>query len=797
MFTPQNHTDIAIRCHHCGENCPGASIELGSKVFCCQGCKTVYEILAENSLCDYYSLEENPGNNIKGKQDFAFLDDDKIRESLLTFKDEQLSGVTFHIPSIHCSSCIWLLENLHKINPGVISATIQFQKKELNVQFNNRITLRAVADLLSSLGYPPLITLDGKEVNKKKVDKSLYYKLGIAGFCFGNIMMLSLPDYLSKVDPFQGEIKSLFTYLSLLLALPVFFYSASNYFTSAYNATKNKVINIDLPIALGLLAAFLQSTIEILSGKGTGYMDSLTGLVFFLLIGKWYQNKTYEALSFDRDYKSYFPLTATRIENEVSTFVQLNELRAGDIIQIKNQEIIPADGILIEGDANIDYSFVTGESTPVLKSQGAQVYAGGKQCGAGIRVLLSRGVSESYLTQLWNKDKSKPQYADLDEFTNKVGKYFTIAVLLLSVGTYLFWLWEDSNVALYSAVSVLIIFCPCTLALAIPFCFGNAMNILGRNGLFLKNTQTIEKLANNDTVIFDKTGTLTTSSGFHVGFEGFLNPQETQWVRSLAEHSTHPLSRILAKYLEAYKCIPSDSYNEIPAKGIEGIFGAHLIKLGSPSFVGLNVPGNDIASNDTRVYVSVDGETKACYVVKNNYRNGLSELLSKLKRDFRIHLISGDNDAEGVYLGKYFSSGHIHFNQSPKDKLKYVLKLKHKHRVLMVGDGLNDAGALLASHCGIAISENTGAFSPACDAILEADKFSKLPHFLSYAKACLRTVYFSLVISLSYNVTGLYFAMQGDLKPLTAAILMPLSSVSIVLFVTLMSTIFAKKYKIK
>lgn len=789
-----------VTCYHCGDRCSdGVSIRLDSKYFCCNGCKMVYELLEERSMCTYYNLEANPGNKINktDNTDFAYLDNEEIASSLLNFQDDTVSGITLYISSIHCSSCIWLLENLHNIHPGVITSTIQFQHKELNVQFDKNITVRQLADLLASIGYAPLITLNGKEVTKQSVNKIIYYKLGIAGFCFGNIMMLSLPEYLSVFGDLTLQMQQMFSYLSLLLALPVFFYCASGYFSSAWQAIKNKVINIDLPIALGLVAAFTQSAVEIIQGIGNGYLDSLSGLVFFLLIGKWYQQKTYESLSFDRDYKSYFPLAAYKMNGETGSYVPLNKLQAGDIILLRNQDLIPADCYLVEGDARIDYSFVTGESIPVAKKNGEQLFAGGRQKGASIQVQIIRPVSESYLTQLWNKDATKKNVYGITEFTNAVGKFFTVAVLLMSIGTYLWWLEKDASVALYSAVSVLIIFCPCTLALAIPFCFGNAMNILGRNHCYLKNPQTIEKLAGNKVIVFDKTGTLTSSGGdLEVEFEGTLTQEEMLAIKSLVQHSSHPLSRMIDNYLNDLNTQSSQSFTEILSQGIHGTVNEMNVRIGTSAFTGLSEDKRPQVDIGTRVYVNINGNIKGYYRCKNIYRKQLHDVLSALKPVYQLNLLSGDTDAEKGYLGKYFESFRMQFRQSPEDKRKYIEFLSASQKVIMVGDGLNDAGALQQSNCGISIIETSGNFSPASDVILDAAVFDKIPAFLKYANACRNTVYWSLAVSLTYNIIGLFFAMQGMLQPIVAAILMPLSSVSIVVFVTAMSTFWAKKYRL-
>lgn len=800
MMVSIAHTleETALSCYHCGEPCRGTNFRLDSKSFCCKGCQMVYELLEERSMCTYYALESQPGNTIHEdlNVDFAYLDNEEIAASLLNFQDGTISGITFYIPSIHCSSCIWLLENLHNIHKGIVRADIQFQRKELNVQFNTDITVRQLATLLASIGYTPLITMEGKEMTNHTAQRAIYYKLGIAGFCFGNIMMLSLPEYLSFLPDDNGDLKTLFSWLSFVLALPVFFYSASGYFTSAWHAAKNRVVNIDLPIALGLTAAFTQSAVEIISHTGNGYLDSLSGLVFFLLIGKWYQQKTYASLSFDRDYKSYFPLAASKVTDKGTVYVPLQDLKVHDVIVLRNHDLIPADAILIEGNAHIDYSFVTGESTPVARSLGEQLFAGGRQKGAAIKVKIVRPVSESYLTQLWNKDQTKDISYGITEFTNTVGKYFTIVVLLLSVATYLWWMNTNTSTALYAAVSVLIIFCPCTLALAIPFCFGHAMNVLGRNGFYLKNPQTIEKLAGNEIIVFDKTGTLTSSAASEVIFEGVLTAEEQQAIKSLVQNSTHPLSRMIDNHLKDQKEVAADVFTEITSQGISGEAGGMTIHIGAAAFAGVPTDKRPMDGSGTRAYVNINGVIKGYYRCRHIYRPQLKETLAALKTDYQLNVLSGDTDAEKGFLSNYFESFRMQFQQSPESKRNYIKWLSSEQKVIMIGDGLNDAGALQQSTCGISMTETSGSFSPASDVILDAAAFQKLPSFLKYTNACTKTVYWSLAVSLLYNIIGLYFAMQGYLKPLVAAILMPASSVSIVLFVTAMSSFWAKRYKL-
>lgn len=292
-----------IICFHCGNECKDDLISFDDKHFCCSGCKTVYQILDKSNLCTYYILEASPGlsPNLNFGNRFDYLDDPQTISKLIDFRDDNITSITFYIPQMHCSSCIWLLENLFKLNNSIKNSRVDFLKKKLNVHFNhNEITLKKIVLLITSLGYEPQILLESfEEKPEPHLNKKLYYKIGIAGFCFGNVMLLSFPEYLS-IDLSEVFFRKLFGYLNLILALPVFLYSASGYFISAVQGLRKKIINLDVPISLGILALFIRSSYEVLSFTGAGYFDSLTGLVFFLLIGKFLQEKTYDTLNFDR-----------------------------------------------------------------------------------------------------------------------------------------------------------------------------------------------------------------------------------------------------------------------------------------------------------------------------------------------------------------------------------------------------------------------------------------------------------------------------------------------------------------
>lgn len=790
---------MGLLCEHCGEDCGKHPVFYDEKPFCCHGCKTVYQILDQKELKKYYSIEKTPGIRLDDQNHgdkYAYLDLDDVKDNLLEFSDGNISKVKFFIPSIHCASCIWLLENLHTLNPDIIQSAVNFPKKEISITFrHDNVSLRQLVELLASIHYIPEITSD--RMGRKQpisADRLLLLKIGVAGFVLMNVMMYNFPEYLPGGKLLEEEFKSFFGYLSLVLSIPVVVYCASDYYLTAIKSLKHRIISIDLPIALGVLTLFLQSAWEIISGTGIGFLDSLAGLVFFLLIGKWYQGKTYHALSFERDYKSYFPVAVTLLRDGKEETISLKNLQPGDKILVRNQELIPADGTILKGEGNIDYSFVTGESVPVLKRSGEPVYAGGRQVGSSIEMEVTREVEQSYLTQLWNQDnKAGEDETRLNQLINKVSQYFTLIILTIAFASGIYWLPEDRAVALFAFTSVLIVACPCALALTIPFTFGSTMRQYGRRGLYIKKTDVVELLNKIDTVVFDKTGTITQSRTVDIAFEGdILNEDQLGMIKSLVKHSTHPLSAALFRHLDEYDVKETDTFREIPSLGISGVINGVKINIGSRKFV---MGKEEETGLQTRVWVFIGDRVYGYFTFQNQYRQGLKDVITELAKRYELHLLTGDNEAERENLtGIFGEAGNLHFNQSPADKLNYIRSLKNSGKnVLMVGDGLNDAGALNESNVGISIADDIYHFSPACDAILESGKFGMLDKYIDFSGKSMGVVKISFVISFLYNVLGLFFAVQGILTPVIAAILMPVSSISVVAFATWAVSVAAGK----
>jgi Cu+-exporting ATPase len=809
---PRGETGAA--CYHCGEPCLDPHFAKGGRSFCCQGCLVVHDLLAENGLDQFYRLSPHPGIRAAGvakNEQWAYLDDPAVQRRLLDFTDGRLSRITLHIPAIHCVACVWLLENLFRLREGIGKSQVNFPRREVAVQFEpGRIQLSELVALLAAIGYEPKLTLG--EMERPKRDRSRekrWLQIGIAGFAFGNIMLFSFPAYFGLDTVSAPVFRRVFGCLSLLLAAPVVVYSAADYWRSAFLSVRQRVLTLDVPIVLGLAALYGQSAFEILFRRGEGYLDSLAGLVFFLLCGRAFQQKTHERMAFDRDYKSFFPLAVRRKTPAGEEHAALSQLGVGDRLLLRHGELIPADGVLVAGPALIDYSFVTGESEPVAKAAGDHLYAGGQQVGGTIEVETVKPVSQSYLTALWNHEAfQKDREDNLNTLTNRYSRRFMRIVLAVAAGALAFWAWRgDWGRGLKAFASVLIVACPCALALAAPFALGTAQRLLARWRAFVKNVLVLERLARVDAVVFDKTGTLTSARANTIEFFGAsrnghgpvaLEAPEEQQVFSLARHSTHPHAVRIGESLGG-RHIPETvrGFVETPGCGVQGDVQGRTLMLGSRAWLeargvvlpNLNLPAGSI------VALAIDGVFRGAFVAGNALRPESDGLLRHLGQRYEIGLLSGDNEKDRERFRGLFGDGaELRFNQSPLEKLDFIRGLQRSGRtVMMVGDGLNDAGALKQSDVGVAVVERVGAFSPASDIILAADLVPRLGRILDFARSSTRIVRVSFGISAAYNAVGISIASAGILSPLICAVLMPLSSVSVVLFACGMTTLAARR----
>lgn len=784
-------------CFHCNEPFEDIRLEYDEKTFCCNACLTVYQLLNKHDLGEYYQHDDRAGIRPISSTSTLFesLEDPAIREKFYTFRDGSKVKIVLHLPQIHCASCIYLLEHLNQLNDGISFSLVDFPKRLATIVFDEKkCSLKELATLLTKIGYQP--DFSHKIESTMKLNKRLLFQLGFAGFAFGSIMLWSFPEYLG-IDKTYTGIRKLSSYLSLLVSIPVLFYSAQDYFKAAWGGVRAKRINLDIPIAIGIVALYLRSVFAIFMNEGPGYMDSFAGFIFFLLIGKWFQSKTYRWLSFERDFKSYFPIAVLKKKGSKNEMTPIEDLEIDDIILIRNEEIIPTDATLLSEKATVDYSFVTGEADWIEKEKGELIYAGGKVIGTGIELLVRRTTSRSELTQLWNEQESQQADSDFTIRQDRISRYFLWIVLAIALGSSITWWFIAPRMIPEIVTAILIVACPCALALSGPFTFGNMQRMLGKRGFYLRNTTVIEKMQNCDTLVFDKTGTLTSTENVSCKYSGkALENEQISILAAITEHATHPYAKqicVWAKSQLGESQIPLIDTKEIiewSGKGME----FKTIRIGSHAWLNQEQVNN---VEEASSLLEWNGELIGKFIFGNELRSGIVSTIQELGKHYQLIVLSGDNDSEKAHLEQLFPSGtQYHFNQKPIDKKRFIEKTREKSKgVIMIGDGLNDAGALHAASIGIAVSENLVRFTPASDAILEANQLKNFERFMEYIRNGKKFIAVSFVFSLMYNLTGLSFAVSGTMTPFIAAVIMPLSSITVVGLSTFMAISRAPKIK--
>ncbi|MFT5128133.1 MAG: Cu+-exporting ATPase [Rhodothermales bacterium] len=723
-------------CIHCGTAC--------SSSFCCTGCEYAYDLLQGSGLGRFYALASDAGVRPE-ESDFAALDDDALVARLARFCDDRNVRISLRVPAIHCVACVWLLENLHRLDPGVLASEVDLGLGQVTLTYERRRTsLRKLAELLTVIGYEPAFSLDDTRAADSAPDREALRRIALAGFCFANSMLMSIPSYLGMAAADHPVLHGTISILCLALAT-VALLGPGREFWRAGKLLWHRVLSIDLPLLLGMLALYGQTLWDVSSGAGHGYGDSLTGLIFFLLLGRMFQRKTHEGVRFDQDLAAYFPLRADGIQ-------------AGDEIDVRHGEIVPADGEIIGGEGLLDYSFVTGESAPVPATEGG-VFAGARQLGGALRIKVTEPVDSAYLVRLWSSRQSQSAEPANQRWVGA----FLLVVAIFACGSGLYWWSESPAMALRVFTAVLIVACPCGLALARPLTGGFLLRALARRGVLLRDANVLQRLGRIATLVFDKTGTLTTPDSGAMRFQGEFSPL----IAAAAAQSGHPLCRMINREFPANSALSVSEFCETPGMGIEACVEGKRVRIGK-SENGL-----------PQIACEIDGKPVGYFAVETALRSGIGELLTGLARRLRLVLVSGDSEHERQRFAPLFGQAPLFFGQSPDDKAKRICELRKSGPVLMIGDGLNDALALREADVGLAVSDDQSAFFPACGGLLLPRGLASLNQVMGLCRRSRLVIGASLCVSLLYNIFGLYFAATGLLNPLLAAVLMPLSSLSV------------------
>ncbi len=794
----------APTCAHCGLPVPEAERDLGKKAepqFCCAGCRTVYGLLAAHALTGYYRLRDVEGGERRAAQpsDRAYteLDDPEFLAQHSRTNPDGTVSCQLYLEGVHCAACVWLVEKLPHLAPGLVDARLQLTTGVVQLTYApDAVRLSRLARLLDQLGYPPHPhSDDGRRLAQRRSERALLIRLAVAGAAFGNVMLMATALYSGLFSGIEAQYAHFFRWLSCLIAVPALLFSGSVFFKGAFAALRTRTPHMDLPVSIAVCVGLLWGMVNTVRGTGEVYFDTLTAVVFLLLVARWLQlRQQRRAADAASILQALTPKVARLWQDGSAVEVPLASLQKGQLIAVAAAEVVPVDGIVVFGCSAVDVSMLTGESAPLPVQMGDVVHAGTTNVAAPLRVRVETTGANTRLGQLVAATEAlASRRAPVVELAHRLAGAFVLVVLGLALATFVGWLVAGAPLAVAAdhAVALLIVTCPCALGMATPLAVRVAIGRAARAGVFIKGGDVVETLAATARVVLDKTGTLTRGQLMLQGFWGERAVQPR--VRALEAQVNHPIARALVSQLPEERVTMSRLRHQLGSGLVAEVEGQSLV-VGAPAFVlaAVNAPPPDwldaaLASCRTEgwtpVLVAQDGAVVAALALGDSLRDDTKAVLARLRSlGLELAIASGDEPevvrAVGAALG--LSSAACVGGLTPEAKLARIEASSREQVTMMVGDGVNDAAALVAANVGVAVHGGAEASLAAADVYLTKGGIAPLVTLVVGARRTLRLIKRNLALSLAYNVAGVVLAASGHLSPLLAAVLMPLSSLTVV-----------------
>lgn len=778
-----NITDIE-KCIHCESFVDGIQyFDSNNNVFCCLGCKTVYSIINSEGLSEYYDLKSQSSDKSKpafvSNKQYLYLDT-KDFLTKYAIEDHDNISMMFYVEGVHCMACLWLMQKIPDIFDSVMYVDFNWSKSTLKVIAKKEIKFSAVAKKLDIFGYQvhAIENEDEAEVLAKKEERKDLVRIGVAAACAGNIMIYAVSLY----GGVTGDLASFFGKLSLVLCLPAIFYSAVPFYKNAYSSLITKKISIDIPISFAIFITMIHGSYNILSGTSQHhFFDSITILIFLLLLTRQLLKRVQKNGLKTKSLSSFFNDGEVLVKEEGNVFKMkhLDQVEIGDILKIDVGRSIPCDGEILKGESKLNTSLLTGESRAQLVSAGDEVFAGTVNLENEILMKVTTSADYSRLGKILKAVSLKNKKQTLiSTYSEQVSQFFTIAIMTMALLTFIsLSMIYNVEVAIWRSLALIIITCPCALALATPLAMSLAISKARENGVLIKDDSVIEKVSKAKSIYFDKTGTLTYGNPKVIDWiyeDGTDSVEIDSIVLELEHTSTHPLAKSIVEYLSTKKSLTQKKVinkNEIFGRGIEGTIDDHFYELKSLKDNKYEMTAVGLYRNKALILT---------ILLKDQIRDGASELIEKLSSSLNVYLLSGDNDkyveAVGNELG--ISKNRQFSSVSPEQKEKVILE---SHSSIMVGDGANDAIALRNSLVGVAMHGAMDVSLRSADVYIGSSRhgLSSLSYLTDLSHITMTTIKRNLVLSLLYNVVGISLAITGNATPLVAAILMPLSSLTV------------------
>lgn len=799
------------RCAHCGQEVPaglcgvknGASDATGKRVFCCRGCEAVYRVIHGLGLGYYYQMrgqdQVRASPEVEHAEQFLFLDEPSFQDSRVVKLPNGNVLVTLQLEGIHCAACVWLLEKMPTVLPGVVSARVAFARGIISIEFTpSKLKLSQIVRTVYRLGYPARVIGHSDALENQSYNRTFMLRLGVAGFCLMNIMIMAVGIYGGEGGEIQPRYAQLFAWVSFLLCLPVIFFSSTPFFRTALGGLRAGVFHIDLPISIAIVVGFALSTVNTLRGSTAIYFDSITALVFLLLVGRWVQHRTLERTRGIPELSREFLPQAVRHAD--GRTVPLESVRVGECVRIEAGETIPVDGTVVEGEGFVQTSFLTGEPAAQRLAQGDTVLAGSILESGQIRVTATAtGAASRFGEILAAVGSASRERPPLLTYLDKVSRGFTAIVLVAALFTFLFWISAGMEEAFERAIALLIVTCPCVLAIASPLTFSLAVLRAASRRIFILDARVIEGLEDTRHVLLDKTGTLTIGNAHvelaYIDDSSGVSVERLQQVLMLLERGVmHPVAHALRVFAASATASGDEvKWREKEPNGVHAELSDGEWCVGSERFMescGCKVLGTARAvlkspdqQSKSALCIGHRGIVVAVLTLQDPLREGVGGFISMLKeRAVHISLLSGDRKGPTFSLAGRIGipDTQVWAELTPHEKAEIVGKASAACATTMIGDGMNDALAFTKAHVAVGVQGGAVQCAKSSDVFIDLTNLGQLTELFNGARRTLRVVKRSLYISALYNAVGGAGAILGIIGPLEAAILMPLSSLTVI-----------------
>ncbi|EGL55836.1 cation transport ATPase [Methylophaga aminisulfidivorans MP] len=798
---------MTTACYHCALpvediNEFKAEIDGEERVFCCHGCKTVCQTIYGAGLQSFYAKTPQseplaPPPDRLG--DLSAYDLDEV-QSDYTDIDKNERTIHLLVEGIHCAACVWLIENALNRLTGVINAEVNLTAKRLKLNWDNsKIALSSVLNRLAEIGYAAVpFDPETAEGALAKRHRGLLYRMAFAGFAMMNMMWISIALYSGASD---GEFRQWFHWIGFLIATPTLLYSGYPFIRSAISGLRQRFLTMDLPIAIGATSTYLYSTYATIKALDTGhvYFDTVVNFLFVILVGRYLEAiSKKKALSATRRMLELQPKFATVIVDHITEVVPIRAVKIGQTILVRPGESIPVDGVIVSGDSAVDESMLTGESVPVVKQVGDSVVAGSINGEGAFQVQVEQVLRNTALAKIIAlMDEAQASKAPIQTLADKIVPWFVLITLTLATLTFIYWIQFDFEIALLAAISVLVVTCPCAFGLATPMSVAVATGVGAQRGVLVKQGETLERLSSVNHFVFDKTGTLTTGQlNVHV-VEPCADLTQSELLRlaaSVEQHSEHTIATAIcdAAISAGLKLLPITKFTTTPGRGVTAyIDGKHILVgtrqwLNSQSIYFPETLNNTILQNEKQgiscVSVAVDGELQGIIGLTDSLRaDALSTIQLLQAAGAKITVLSGDRLEVVNAVTQSFSNIQRFAEVLPQDKSAVVKSLQAQGDIVaMIGDGVNDAPALIQADVGMALASGTDVSVESADVVLSHQELAKVAEAKLLATTTLRIIRQNIMLSIGYNVIMVPLAMCAWVNPLVAAITMPISSLLVI-----------------